>query len=90
MTETEIRTILKIDSPCCESCHEDQDRGFGAAGLIVIGDERIDVCCATKRAVEKMMKERHPDKAFDGIVSFGCEAAFHDFATHCVGEPLPA
>lgn len=43
--------------PCCESCHEDEEMGYGDDLWFEIGDEDRHVCCAIMNAFVKHRRE---------------------------------
>lgn len=42
--------------PCCISCHEDYDTGYGSDLWFKIGGEEVHVCCAVERSFIKHRK----------------------------------
>jgi hypothetical protein len=44
-------------SPCCESCHEDDDMGYGNDLWVVIDGKDRHVCCAINRAFDRDREE---------------------------------
>jgi hypothetical protein len=60
----EAKITFEIECNCCESCHEDDDTGYGNDLWFKIpGSERDwNICCAVERAIIKKYKQ---DFSFD-------------------------
>jgi hypothetical protein len=51
MTEEDIKKLIgfNVNSPCCASCHEDADYGYGICDIEYKG-KYVDVCCVVADA----------------------------------------
>lgn len=51
----EIKKKYNLQSDCCESCHEDDDMGYGEDLWFEIEGKDWHICCATYKAYESRL-----------------------------------
>jgi len=51
---SDVTILLKIESVCCESCHQDWDEGFDEPTDFTINGARYKLCCRLGTLIESL------------------------------------